>query len=52
MSTHRAAAAAAAQVQSGTARRWPHPFDTALGTIALGVALTALLLFALRLLGS
>jgi len=52
MSTHRAAAGAAARADSRAARRWPHPFDTALGTIALGVALTALLLLALRLLGS
>ncbi len=33
------------------APRWPHPFDTAGGTIALGVALTIAMLLALRLLG-
>lgn len=33
------------------ARRWRHPFDTAAGTIALGVVLTVILFVALQLLG-
>jgi hypothetical protein len=32
------------------ARRWRHPFDSATGTIALGVVLTLVLILALRLL--
>jgi hypothetical protein len=32
------------------ARRWRHPFDSATGTIALGVVLTVVLILALRLL--
>lgn len=52
MFTHRTGVGAAAPADSRAARRWPHPFDSALGTIALGVALTSVLLLALRLLGS
>jgi hypothetical protein len=33
-----------------SASRWRHPFDSARGTIALGVLLTVVLIFALRLL--
>lgn len=38
-----------AVARSTTARTLPHPYDTAGGTIALGVALTALLAALLRL---
>ncbi len=34
------------------ARQWKHPFDSAAGTIALGAALTIVLLVVLRLAGS
>ena len=34
-----------------TSRRWRHPFDTATGTVALGVLLTVVLFMALELLG-
>jgi hypothetical protein len=38
------------QERGGKALRWRHPFDSAKGTIALGVLLTIMLVFALRLL--
>jgi hypothetical protein len=36
--------------QPRTAPRWRHPFDSASGTVALGVLLTIVLVLALRLL--
>ena len=42
----------APEATSRTARRWRHPFDSATGTIALGVLLTILLVLALRVLSS
>jgi hypothetical protein len=39
----------ASRATPGEARRWRHPFDSATGTIALGVLLTILLVLALRL---
>jgi hypothetical protein len=37
------------QEQAGRALRWRHPFDSASGTVALGVLLTIVLVLALRL---
>jgi len=40
----------ASHATPGETGRWRHPFDSATGTIALGVLLTILLVLALRLL--
>lgn len=45
-----AALTSARPMPQGAARRWRHPFDSATGTIALGVLLTLALVAALRLL--
>jgi hypothetical protein len=46
-----AALTSARPTSRGAARRWRHPFDSATGTIALGVLLTVVLVVALRLFG-
>jgi hypothetical protein len=47
---HQASPLSVPQARQGITRRWRHPFDSATGTIALGVLLTVLLVLALRLL--
>jgi hypothetical protein len=47
---HRAALVSAAPRAPQAAMRWRHPFDSATGTIALGVLLTIVLVLALKLL--
>lgn len=41
---------ALSRASPGAHGRWRHPFDSAAGTLALGVLLTLLLVMALRLL--
>jgi hypothetical protein len=48
--TSRPVRPASPQVGGWAAPRWRHPFDSATGTVTLGVLLTILLLLALRLL--